>query len=251
MSNYVSGIDTSFYQDKEETPEPPDFQKAYNAGARFSFHRGGQGIWYDPDFKVNWANAKKAGLLRAVYWFYDYRFPANAQAEKTWFLENVDKGELPAIIDLERVPILENGVRKYVPLPPTKNLYIALDQFIDILSGYEGRCPILYTNLDFLWYIITQPTEKMKKCPLWVACYNPTPPVRLGAWKEWKFWQYSSHGDGPAYGMESGNVDLDYFNGTIADLRAFAGAPTPPKSWGWAVTDALRDQGYTIPDPKE
>jgi GH25 family lysozyme M1 (1,4-beta-N-acetylmuramidase) len=56
----------------------------------------------------------------------------------------------------------------------------------------------------------------------------------VAPWGKWTFWQYSSTGDGLAYGMESRGLDMDWFNGMEDELRVFAnvGAPVP------YVTDA-------------
>jgi hypothetical protein len=41
--------------------------------------------------------------------------------------------------------------------------------------------------------------------------------------KKWTFWQYSATGDGLAFGAESKAIDLNVFNGTLEELRKFAG----------------------------
>ncbi|MCJ7520184.1 MAG: hypothetical protein MUO42_11020, partial [Anaerolineaceae bacterium] len=49
--------------------------------------------------------------------------------------------------------------------------------------------------------------------------------------KPWKFWQYTNQGDGLAYGAESKAIDLNWFNGTLDDLKKLAsgsGGTTPP-----------------------
>ncbi len=37
---------------------------------------------------------------------------------------------------------------------------------------------------------------------------------------EWLFWQFTDNGDGSLYGVESKNIDLNYFNGDLAAFRA-------------------------------
>ena len=71
MGNAI-GPDVSFYQDLEETPEKIDFVKMQKT-ANFVIIRAGQNLWPDPDFEYNWTEAKKAGLPRGSYWFYDSR----------------------------------------------------------------------------------------------------------------------------------------------------------------------------------
>jgi len=59
LSN-VLGIDVSFYQDDNATPQQIDFQKAKSNGAGFAIIRVGQNLWVDPDFAYNWKKAKEA-----------------------------------------------------------------------------------------------------------------------------------------------------------------------------------------------
>src|SRR5689334_6683785 len=78
--NYVIGPDVSFYEDDPETPQGIDFIKM-RANAGFVIVRAGQNLWPDPDFKINWREAKKAGMPRGSYWFYDSRVDPKRQAE--------------------------------------------------------------------------------------------------------------------------------------------------------------------------
>jgi uncharacterized protein YgiM (DUF1202 family) len=45
--------------------------------------------------------------------------------------------------------------------------------------------------------------------------------------EEWLFWQFTSKGDGPFYGAESPNIDLNYFNGDAEAFAARFGLPAP------------------------
>jgi hypothetical protein len=51
----------------------------------------------------------------------------------------------------------------------------------------------------------------------------------------WRFWQWSNQGDGREYGASSTYIDLNYFNGTAAQLDEYAAPPTPPHSWNKTV----------------
>ena len=65
-------------------------------------------------------------------------------------------------------------------------------------------------------------------------------PDELEPWKSnhkpWKFWQYTNAGDGLAYGAESKAIDLNWFNGTLDNLKKLVAettggqttVPTPP-----------------------
>ena len=45
--------------------------------------------------------------------------------------------------------------------------------------------------------------------------------------KGWTFWQYTASGDGPAFGAESKAIDVNLFNGSMEDLKKFAGISGP------------------------
>ena len=68
----VIGPDVSFYEDDPETPQGIDYVKM-RASAGYVIIRTGQNIWVDSDFKLNWREAKLAGIPRGAYWFYDSR----------------------------------------------------------------------------------------------------------------------------------------------------------------------------------
>jgi len=99
MGNAI-GPDVSFYQDQPETPQHIDFVKMGKT-ADFVIIRAGQNLWVDRDFKYNWAEAKKAGLPRGTYWFYDSRADPKRQAELWVESMGGDFGELPLFADFE------------------------------------------------------------------------------------------------------------------------------------------------------
>ena len=73
--------------------------------------------------------------------------------------------------------------------------------------------------------------EYFHQYPLWIANYGTIEPLVPLPWKkgEWLFWQYTEVGDGKLFGVESKGIDLNYFNGDLAALRArFNLSDTPP-----------------------
>ena len=99
MANVI-GPDVSFYQDDPETPQGIDFIKMRES-AGYVIIRAGQNTWVDSDFKINWREAKLAGLPRGSYWFYDSRTEPKRQAE-LWVQQFAgDFGELPLFADFE------------------------------------------------------------------------------------------------------------------------------------------------------
>lgn len=103
-----------------------------------------------------------------------------------------------------------------------------------------GKQVLLYTNPSIYqtWF---NGLAWAKEWPLWIAQYwfSPSPNKNPGMHDmdrdDWTFYQYSAdtppNFKGAEYGVESRNIDLDVFNGTVEDLFAWAGVsqvPTPP-----------------------
>jgi lysozyme len=230
MSNYVYGPDMSKWQDKDTTPQRPDFTKSVQQGSTFTFIKASQGLLYDPDFFVNWENAKQAGLKRGAYHFADKHYgTAKQQAEKLYSAIKNDPGELPPILDFE------DG---------TGTIGLSfIKTFLERIKELTGRTPILYINnahwsqlkasenaiwaLDYpLWisYPIKSLDSPVIGVPEKILSMQPVVPE---PWKRkgvpWKFWQYTWVGDGPLYGMESKGVDLNLFNGNAHDFMEWLG----------------------------
>jgi GH25 family lysozyme M1 (1,4-beta-N-acetylmuramidase)/uncharacterized protein YraI len=226
MANVI-GPDVSFYQDDPETPQGIDFKKmAETAG--YVIIRTGQNVWVDSDFKLNWREAKLAGLPRGSYWFYDSRTEPKKQAE-LWAQQYAgDFGELPLFADFE-----ENYMGPY---RGWKNWYTFLERLKQLVSGKEiAIYTAYYYWRDNAPNATTQAAslEYFHQYPLWIANYSTSEPLIPKPWAkgEWLFWQYTEVGDGKLYGVESKGIDLNYFNGDMVAFRTrfhLENMPPPP-----------------------
>jgi GH25 family lysozyme M1 (1,4-beta-N-acetylmuramidase) len=95
------------------------------------------------------------------------------------------------------------------------------------LAEQSKKPVVLYVNPDTwgTWLLPVQ--NQLLKFDIWLAQYyfvrtasNPTVPKSMT--QGWKFWQWSDIGPGAAYGVGSKSLDLNVFNGTVADLQAWA-----------------------------
>jgi lysozyme len=215
--SYTLGIDVSHWQDNNNTPARVDFAKARAAGAQFIFIKASQNTYPDEDFAYNWQAAKAAGLLRGAYHFYDYRYRADKQAEYLWSLIADDPGELPPVLDVEPF---------WQPVPGRLALLAGLRDFFNVIDRLAGRKCLLYSNPATLLSFKPLPIWVLEH-PLWVAHYGVAKPNPCG-WIKWHFWQYTDRLDGAAYGMESKQLDGNYYSGTLDELRAWAGVDTQP-----------------------
>lgn len=239
----VMGCDVSFWQDDNGTARGIDFEKMKAAGAKFVFIRAGQDAMKDPDFEYNWREARKAGLLRGAYFFFDYRHSAVQQARFFASLLAVDRGELPPVLDLE--------YRQIWGMPLRSNLLPAIQTFFATLEAETLRPTMFYTNPDMLLNILKPiPDWLFTGHPLWVAHYRVSEP-RHDGWPTWTIWQHTDRGDGARFGVESRQIDMDWFNGSEAALYAFAGQQQPAPVLGWpdALYEWARSMGYNGPGP--
>jgi GH25 family lysozyme M1 (1,4-beta-N-acetylmuramidase)/uncharacterized protein YraI len=224
MANVI-GPDISFYQDDPQTPEGIDFLKM-RASAGYVIIRSGQNLWTDRDFKANWRESKLAGLPRGSYWFYDSRADPKKQAELWASVFAGDFGELPLFADFE-----ENygGAFK-----GWRHWQTFLESMKELVPGKEiGIYTAYYYWQQNAPNFIFQSSslEYFRQYPLWIANYGVTTPLIPRPWSnsEWLFWQFTDKGNGRFYGVESGNIDLNYFNGDLNTFYARFKLTAPPE----------------------
>lgn len=218
--NNVIGPDVSFYQDDPTTAAAINFVKmAANAG--YVIIRAGQNTWEDAKFDISW-KASKGLLPRGSYWFYDSRIDPKVQAAKyiSCFADKNDLGELPLWCDFEDT---YGG-----PFGTWRHWYDFIEELKRLAPGKAiGIYTAYYYWLDHtLPYMIT-PAQLayFKQYPLWIANYGVTVPLVPAPWDatEWTLWQITDNGDGALYGVESKNIDLNYFNGDETAFKAAFG----------------------------
>ncbi len=199
----VEGVDVSYYQGAI------DWTKVESSGIDFGFVRISDGLSHpDSQFELNWAGARDAGLLRGAYQYFEPGEDAVAQADLV--VERVGElgpGDLPVALDVEA---LGGALPDAAPS--------AVKDWIARVAAGTGKPPLVYTAPNF-WDEYFG-TLELADCPLWVADYGvacPTLPSGFGAWL---FWQTGYRDD---IGGVTGDVDVDVFNGSVEELRAFAG----------------------------
>jgi lysozyme len=206
----VPGIDVSKYQVNT------DWSQVAASGRVFAFVKYSEGTNYtNSSFGADWSAAQAAGVLRGAYHFFHPDVDAASQAN--FFLEHVAKfgaGELPPVIDVEVGTDMDQ-------------IGAGVSAWIDVVTAATGRTPLVYVSSGFWRVPASYGIEA--KADLWVAQYPGTQPSAsgpwcpnvTGAWKTWRFWQHWDKGQVPGV---QGGCDVDVFNGSIDDLRAYAGA---------------------------
>jgi len=196
-----------------------DYQKAKQAGVSFVIAKASQWV-ADPRFKENQKNAKEAGLLRGFYHFLDWGLSEIKQADI--FVETMggDWGELPPCMDYEMKNFALYGLNRDQAQGKAWN-------FVSRVEKLTGKLPMIYAGY-YSWIEMGSPAIGWARYPLWEACYSAEIFVRIPPpWKRWEFWQFTGKADGTKYGTQSLDAELNWFNGTEAELQAFANV-TPP-----------------------
>lgn len=203
----VKGIDVSYYQGQI------NWTKVKGAGIDFAIARVSDGTGFkDPRFAENWSGMKAAGVVRGAYQFFRPAQDANAQADLMINMLNqvggLKEGDLAPTLDVEVTDGVAGGT-----------LIARMKTWLAKVAAATGKKPIVYTAPGW-WAQFGKPSG-LDQYTLWVANWGVSCPSVANSWSHWDFWQNSSSGSVPGI---SGAVDTDRFNGSLADLLAFAGA---------------------------
>src|SRR3954471_17968743 len=197
------------------------WQAIKNSGSSFVFIKATEGTRYtNPYFARDWRNSGAAHLLHGAYHFARPSSRAySARTQARHFVRvmggRLQRRSLPPVLDLE----VSGG------LSP-RHLIAWTHTWLTTVKRLTSRTPMVYSYPAFWWRQMSH-TTAFRSYPLWGACYCSQPTRFGGAWSHWTFWQYSatSHVRGVR-----GQVDMNRFNGTRAQLLALArhGTTTPP-----------------------
>ncbi|MGH7297347.1 MAG: glycoside hydrolase family 25 protein [Polyangiaceae bacterium] len=195
----VEGIDVSKWDGTI------DWNQVKKSGRAFAFVRVSDGLNYpDSTFAANWAGAKGAGIHRGAYQYFEANQNATSQANLVLSKLGSDPGELPVVVDVE----VTDG-------ESAATIRSAIDTWSSVIEKGTGRAPVVYVSPGF-WPSVG---GKAEADGLWVANWGVSCPSLPSAWSGWQFWQYSDTGSVPGI---SGQVDLNRFNGSLAQLDAYA-----------------------------
>lgn len=189
----VFGMDVSHYQGRIV------WGSLKKGNAEFPMHfvfiratAGKDGI--DTEFARNWKGAAQAGLVRGAYHY--YRPDENSLMQAESFIKRVrlDKGDLPPVLDIEKIPAGQS----------MDSLKSGLKKWLNRVEGHYGMKPILYSGESFYTDFLK---DEFEGYDLWIANYSFFADEIK---KEWLFWQFTDKG---SIGGIDGDVDVNIFNG--------------------------------------
>lgn len=201
---YALGCDISRWQDDPTTPEKVDFDQMRRAGASFVFLKASQAAWMDRTFPYHYQAAKDAGLLVGLYHFLTWESIAT-QADFFTRIYEDHPSDLPPICDFEWWNTTPKAAVSYLRL------------FLTIFYKNIDVFPGLYTSPAF-WQQYGDHDPIFRRAPLWIAHWFAPEPTIPKPWVSWTFWQHTNKGHGPTFGVESQQIDLNYYNGRTVDL---------------------------------
>lgn len=196
----IHGIDVSRYQ-KQIAWKAVEEMEAGPFKIGFAIIKATEGAdLKDPYFDRNWENARKAGVVRGAYHFFNPQKKIEPQIRNFRHAVKLESGDLPPVLDVEKT----GGLKEDMFRRQVKMMLLALE------AAY-GVKPIIYTYVSFYERYLGNDFDEY---PLWVAHYEQPGKPRIG--REWTFWQH--HDGGKVDGILS-RVDFNVFNGDSLQFR--------------------------------
>ncbi|MBC5837089.1 glycoside hydrolase family 25 protein [Flavobacterium muglaense] len=195
----VIGIDVSEYQDEIDWSKVGTLEDKYPV--QFVFIRATVGDdRKDKRFDENWRKAKNNKIIRGAYHY--YRPNENSLDQAALFIKTVRlrKGDLPPVLDIEKLPENQSLDR----------LKIGLKRWLIAVEAHYQVKPIIYTGEKYYEDFLK---EEFGDYLFWIANYNF---YREEVDKDWLFWQFTEKAS--LDGIK-GNVDVNIYNGDLQQLQ--------------------------------
>ncbi|QRR03829.1 glycoside hydrolase family 25 protein [Dyadobacter sandarakinus] len=176
----IHGIDVSHHNAKINWEK---LKKARHGNVKidFVYIKATEGATHlDRQFERNWREARRVGMKRGAYHFYNPRVMSDRQVQNFIGQVRIEPGDLPPVLDLETNAnkpddIIIKGVRNWL---------MQIEQ-------HYGMRPIIYVNEHYYKKYIA---GNFDDYPLWLAGYSRTHLNDLAADAQVLFWQHSEKG---------------------------------------------------------
>lgn len=155
----------------------------------------------DSKFKENWKKAHKSNLICGAYHYYRPNENSIEQAKNFIKTVKLKKGNLPPVLDIEKLPESQS----------IDSLKVGLKRWLNYVEKHYNVKPIIYSGEKYYEDFLRDEFED--DYTFWIANYNP--------WKEtiddeWLFWQFTEKA--VIEGIET-KVDVNVYNGTPKMLQ--------------------------------
>ena len=222
----AKGLDLSRYNGKG------NWQAVKEAGISFVIIKAGgvfslTGKCYTDNLLDDHVNgARSVNIPFGLYWFFLPFTPVETQANYFLELVNQYQPQLPMVVDVES----SNGKTAY---STTK----ALTGFASLLQTPQQ--PIIFYTRQSFWDLMILTNPLWASTELWASRWSSalTSPwsdghFKFRDWSDWRFWQYSGDNNAqataygfPGYPQGDPDIDLNWYNGSEADLYNWIGQP--------------------------
>ena len=194
----VHGIDISHYQGEVDWKMLSQTRQS-QFPVRFIFMKATEGgDFADNHFVANFDSARVHGFIRGAYHFYNPKTDPIRQAEFFKNSVNLEPGDLPPVLDIEKKAKDMNRLRDDLKI------------WLQLIEKHYGVKPIIYASYKFKTSYLND--SVFNSYPYWIAHYY-VDSVRYEG--DWSFWQH--HDAGTLPGIDE-QVDLNIFNGSLQQL---------------------------------
>jgi lysozyme len=195
----LAGFDVSQYQSDIEWEKINTIEDDFPL--TFVFIRATAGSFkVDSRFKKNWKAAKEHFFVRGAYHYYRPNENSIVQAENFIKTVHLKKGDLPPVLDIEKLPRRQS----------VANLKLGLRRWLNKVEKHYKVKPIIYSGQSYYADFLK---NEFKGYPLWIANYNFFV-ERIQ--DDWHFWQFTEKAQ--INGIK-GMVDVNVFNGNKEALE--------------------------------
>lgn len=194
----VVGFDVSEYQGKINWEEVDSVEMHQ---LHYVFIRATAGSdKVDSKFKENWKKAQKTNLICGAYHYYRPNENSIEQAKNFIRTVHLKKGDLPPVLDIEKLPKTQS----------IDSLKVGLKRWVGYIYKHYKVKPIIYSGEKYYEDFLK---DEFEDYTFWIANYNP--------WKEkmdneWLFWQFTEKA--VINGINQ-KVDLNIYNGTLNNFK--------------------------------
>lgn len=187
------GFDVSEYQSEIDWEQTYHLDESFELSFVFIRATAGKNK-VDKRFKENWNASKERQLIRGAYHYYRPNENSIEQAENFIKTVKLQKGDLPPVLDIEKLPKSQS----------IDSLKVGLRRWLKKVEKHFKVKPIIYSGESYYTDFLK---EEFSEYPLWIANYN--------FWRnhledDWLFWQFTEKAQ--IAGIE-GMVDINIFNG--------------------------------------